>query len=151
AVVSIAFTVWAREVHVSATKTVIPWCRRLRGVAFAARCGQQPIERIVGKEAIKRLDTQRRVGDAALRSAIMQSQKIAGEIVFVGKILQRRTEWPVGERRGSIAALAAQASQATRVGIIVVACHDAVAEGDQRALAGGVIRDAGNKDRAVER
>src|SRR5262249_61163975 len=67
---------------------------------------------------------------------------ISDQVVIVSEILERLAAWAVAEIVRFGVALAAQALQTKRMWIVGVAGHDAVAVGDERALAFGVVGDA---------
>ena len=73
-------------------------------------------------------------------------QDVARQIVLVSEFLERLAGVAVGEVRGLAVTLGPQVQQAEGVRIVRVAGHDAVAIGDQHALALGVVGDALDED-----
>ena len=90
------------------------------------------------------------VEDAAARRPVADAEDVPDQIVVVAEVLQGLAARAVGEIVRFGVALAAQALQAERVRIVGVAGHHAVAVGDERALALGVVGDALDIERVVQ-
>src|SRR5262249_34080416 len=82
------------------------------------------------------------VEDAAARGPVAYGEDVPDEIVVIAKILQRLAARVVAEIVRFRVALAAQALKTKRVRIVGIAGHHAIAVGNERALALGVIGDA---------
>ena len=82
--------------------------------------------------------------------AVADGEDVSDQVVVVAEVLQGLAARAVAEIVRFGVALAAQALQTERLRVVGVAGHDAVAVGDERALALGVVGDALDIERVVQ-